>query len=499
MSYNRSCGFSVWAAAKGNSMTTATAKVVKLRLESIEIDHGLQARAAMNDAVIEEYAQAFRACAKFPPIVVFFDGERYWLADGFHRTAAARRARLKSIDAEVRPGSRRDALLYALGSNADHGLRRTDDDKRKAVRTLLADPDWAVRSTNWIATVLHVSQPLVEKIRRAEGKKPGSCLTCDGRMYPTLSSFAVEGPPQLKAPFPAFGGKGRIAGRVWQILGDVDNYIEPCCLSAAVLLARPHMPRVETINDVDCHVANFWRATSAEPEAVARWVDWPVNEADLHARHRWLVPSEEAGEFRSRMGADPAYYDARVAGWWAWGLNLWQFGGWCTPTGVRHRKPPSLSHPHSGINAVASGRSCADRLAYLLTWFGQLRDRLCRVRVLCGDWRRTINSPSVTTRLGLTGIFFDPPYAEATGRDMRLYAAEDGQVAHAVRAWCVENGHNPQLRIVLCGLDGEHDELLNFGWTVEAWKASGGYGNTNGEGNRNAERERLWVSPHCIQ
>ena len=70
---------------------------------------------------------------------------------------------------------------------------------------------------------------------------------------------------KLKAPFPYFGGKSRVANLVWETLGDCDNFIEPFCGSAAVLLGRPHSPRIETVNDADCYVANFWRATSQAP------------------------------------------------------------------------------------------------------------------------------------------------------------------------------------------------------------------------------------------
>lgn len=93
----------------------------------------------------------------------------------------------------------------------------------------------------------------------------------------------------LRAPFPWFGGKSRAASIIWERFGDPANYIEPFAGSLAVLLARPTRPRIETVNDLDCNVANFWRAVKADPEAVAKFADWPVNEADLHARHRWLV------------------------------------------------------------------------------------------------------------------------------------------------------------------------------------------------------------------
>ena len=111
----------------------------------------------------------------------------------------------------------------------------------------------------------------------------------------------------MRAPFPWFGGKSRVADLVWARFGDVPNYVVPFAGSLAVLLERPHEPKTETVNDLDCYLSNFWRALQAEPEAVARWADWPVNEADLHARHWWLV--RQAG-FRERMRDDPDYYAA---------------------------------------------------------------------------------------------------------------------------------------------------------------------------------------------
>lgn len=89
----------------------------------------------------------------------------------------------------------------------------------------------------------------------------------------------------MKAPFPWFGGKSRVQVQVWERFGDVRNYVEPFAGSLAVLLGRPSEPKIETVNDLDCWIANFWRALAADPEQLAHHADWPVNEADLHARH----------------------------------------------------------------------------------------------------------------------------------------------------------------------------------------------------------------------
>lgn len=83
---------------------------------------------------------------------------------------------------------------------------------------------------------------------------------------------------------------------------------------------------------------------------------------------------------------------------------------------------------------------------------------------------------------------------------MNIYALDSGTVAHDVRDWCLANGDNPLLRIVLCGYGTVHDELVQAGWTRTEWKTNGGMGNQGqGRGRENASREVLWCSPHCLR
>jgi len=156
---------------------------------------------------------------------------------------------------------------------------------------------------------------------------------------------------EVRAPFPWFGGKRRVADVVWRAFGpDVPNYIEPFAGSLAVLLARPRgAGKIETVNDRDRYLANFWRAVSADPVAVANAADWPVNEADLHARHKWLV---NQAEFRERMHTDPDFFDVKIAGWWVWGLCQWIGGGWCVePQPMGGRKLPKLDGMGKGVHS----------------------------------------------------------------------------------------------------------------------------------------------------
>ena len=129
-------------------------------------DGGAQMRAEMKPDVVLDYAEDMAAGAIFPPVVVYFDGTEYWLADGFHRVAAARKIERETIEAEVREGTARDAIIHGIGANASHGLRRTQADKRRAVERLVRDEEWGKWSNRKIAEVAKVDHKTVAKVRR---------------------------------------------------------------------------------------------------------------------------------------------------------------------------------------------------------------------------------------------------------------------------------------------------------------------------------------------
>lgn len=310
----------------------------------------------------------------------------------------------------------------------------------------------------------------------------------------------------LTAPFPYFGGKRKAAPLVWERFGaDVKNYVEPFCGSAAMLLAAPEGKRIETVNDADGFIVNFWRAVQHHPDAVTYWADWPVSELDLTARHGWLVNRAD----RLKWGLeDPDYYDAKIAGWWVWGACNWLGSGWCAGTGphssngvnvIDTRKLPHLGDAGKGINRQLphlgdAGQGEHPRTAFIRDWMQRLSDRLRGVRITCGDWRRVADSDSVTHRHGITAIFLDPPYTHGAMQ----YAAGGvgGDLASEVRNWCIEAGQNPQLRIALCGHGDEHTALEQQGWTPEPWKAGGGYARSS-LATAKRKSETIWFSPAC--
>jgi hypothetical protein len=148
------------------SSPASTVDTVLLPISEIRLNGGTQQRAEINQDAIQDYAEILD---ELPPVTVFMDTSGvYFLADGYHRVKAALHAGRDGILCEVRPGSRRDAVLFAVGANATHGLRRSNADKRKAVMTLLSDKEWARWSNREIARQCAVSEPLVAILRRRE-------------------------------------------------------------------------------------------------------------------------------------------------------------------------------------------------------------------------------------------------------------------------------------------------------------------------------------------
>jgi len=363
---------------------------------------------------------------------------------------------------------------------------------------------------------------------------------------------------KIKAPYPYFGNKAKVAADIWQRLGKTDRYIEPFFGSGAVMLASPYWreTKKEIINDLNHFVANFWRALQAEPDAVAYHCDYPTIECDLHSRHLWLV--NEGAEILKQCAYDEAFYDTKAAGWWVWGMANWigshfavGTGGWTRERlklaedigsldladikavegeivndgrGV-NRKRPHLSSgqgvnrqlPHCGrgrgVNQLmpVTDESFTDELSFfprnhgLYQYIRELSQRFIEVDVCCGDWLRILK-PAVTlagkesTHKGTCAVFLDPPYSAEAGRSS-VYTVEDFSVAHAVRDWCIEETDNENIRIALAGYDVEHAILeKEYGWEAFSWSANGGYSKFADKGNAshaNKKREVIWFSPSC--
>lgn len=331
-----------------------------------------------------------------------------------------------------------------------------------------------------------------------------------------------------RSPYPYYGGKSKIAAAIWERLGTPRNYVEPFLGSAAVLLARPDPDwrgAVETVNDANGYISNFWRALQADPDRVAYYADWPINENDLHARHWWLINRRE--HLRARLEGDADWFDAQAAGWWVWGMAAWIGSGFCETNGPWVQVDGKLVKQSGGtkrqlIHAGSAGQGVARKLIHagnggrgvarqrihagdggrggLYGYLNGLAERTARVRVACGDWQRVCGH-SVTTAHGLTGVYLDPPY-RFDGRATNLYGShESASVFDETVAWALAHGSDPLMRIALSGY-GDDDTMAAFeaaGWSALRWKAVKGFGGQRQNGdNANRQREVVWFSPRCI-
>jgi hypothetical protein len=252
-------------------------KPVLLALEQVRTDGGTQARVTLDDATVDEYVEVLVQLGTgaapgqlFPPVVVFFDGTDYWLADGFHRKAAHKKAGRKQILCEVRQGTKRDAILYAVGANARHGLRRTNEDKRIAVRRLLTDDEWSQWSDREIARRCGVGHPLVAELRAELSGSSSRCAQPErtvqrGKTLFTMNTAgigkpaAAPGPDVVVEPDPLPPSPpaedasaatavvesrqpGPAAGRedaMWETLKKLDRRLYDLCLEATRSMQAP--------------------------------------------------------------------------------------------------------------------------------------------------------------------------------------------------------------------------------------------------------------------
>lgn len=159
--------------------------VARVRLDAIAFDAGTQIRESIDQSVVSDYAEAMTNGSQFPPVTLFHDGNRHYLADGFHRFMAAQRLEWRHIDAVVHPGTKEDALWFALGANRTNGKRLSEGDKRNAID--LALKTWPDKSANQIAEQIGVNQSSVQRVKvevMRVHNLPERVTGKDGKSYP---------------------------------------------------------------------------------------------------------------------------------------------------------------------------------------------------------------------------------------------------------------------------------------------------------------------------
>lgn len=183
----------------GDLLGRDPAKQQMININAVRVDGGTQMRAGLDEATVREYYDTMYVQERatdwpFPPIVVFYDGQDHWLGDGFHRLEAVKRLLkgnlVHEIPADIRAGTRRDAILHAAGANANHGLRRTQADKRRSVEALLRDDEWQQWSDREIARRCNVSADLVGTVRKELA--PAVTVDSDSEMPAAARTFVTK-------------------------------------------------------------------------------------------------------------------------------------------------------------------------------------------------------------------------------------------------------------------------------------------------------------------
>jgi hypothetical protein len=285
------------------------APAIELPIAQIRLDGGTQPRAALDFDAVYAYSEAMEIGAKFPPVVVFHDGENYWLADGFHRLKATFAAERDTIRCEVRQGTLEDAQWYSFSANQTNGLWRTNEDKQRAVKAALLHPKGAGLSDAQIARHVGVHH---DTVRQWRAKLESSCairkmtvrtVTRRGKTYqqdithvgrrqspPPAAPQAPEPSPARAGQVPNGNAPGQ--GKLEALLRAVQTIVD--CGIAARDLARQMASRADRE-----HILRLMEKTSEFLELCATEARRP---AGLCARSPY---AGDAGDRPGVAGAEP--------------------------------------------------------------------------------------------------------------------------------------------------------------------------------------------------
>lgn len=137
----------------------------QIKLSQINVDQAYQPRKSLNQEIIGDYAELLKEGHVFPPVTLYRQGDNYILAAGFHRLEAHKLNESTYIDAIIKEGTSKDILLDAIQSNNAHGVRYTNEDKRRIVALVLSNHECISMTDNQIGKICGVSNHLVKAIR----------------------------------------------------------------------------------------------------------------------------------------------------------------------------------------------------------------------------------------------------------------------------------------------------------------------------------------------
>jgi hypothetical protein len=158
-----------------------------VELKKIRLDGGTQPRAKINEDMVARLTEVLLNGGKMKEDpTVFFDGKDYWLADGFHRFHANKRAGYTELKCNVNLGTKREAWIFSRGANADHGMPRTSEEIRGSVISVLNDVELSELSDKKIADICNCSSMTVGRVKKSlQLERPDKVMTKNGKMMDT--------------------------------------------------------------------------------------------------------------------------------------------------------------------------------------------------------------------------------------------------------------------------------------------------------------------------
>jgi hypothetical protein len=168
--------------------------MTQIDINKIRIDGGTQSRKQVYEETVTSYTELLLEGVKFKGVTVFDDGKNIWLADGFHRYHAHKRAGYKTIECDIKTGTKRDAWIFSRSANADHGLQRTNEEKRDIVISVLEDIEYADATDREIAKICRVSAMTVGRVRKALELNKKAKLPPPPAAKPTAKAAPSEAP-----------------------------------------------------------------------------------------------------------------------------------------------------------------------------------------------------------------------------------------------------------------------------------------------------------------
>jgi site-specific DNA-adenine methylase len=284
------------------------------------------------------------------------------------------------------------------------------------------------------------------------------------------------------------GNKEMIAKKIWQLFDSktIGNYVEPFCGSSSILLSRPYKHRtIENINDINGLVINFFRSVKYDYKKVLESLRRPMNQIEYQAMQKFVISFANNKRNVDLLKNNYKFFNSEIAGAWAYCLNCSFLDHFQSVSTTRKN-----NHIDKGLMEIGS-RKVVNRFFNQNIVLEKMHERLLEVRMSCTNWKNLLTPAVLNVRLSgkYTAIFFDPPYENKE----KTYKAKP--VSNEVRKWCIENGSNPFYKIILCGYESEHDELIKHGWVKQQGKSASGSQN----GVITSKKEKFYYNKTIIK